>query len=143
MSRVVILTLDGDLESGIRVTLKQRERLDNAIAIKGQLVGELNSNSKLASLYNSWQQHYLKLEEICRTCRLEIDTDDDSDYLLPPEDYQLVRQNCDRLAESLKYEVNQWLNSSANGFERIRHQLVAQLQNPNIRLLIQTGKKFG
>jgi branched-chain amino acid transport system substrate-binding protein len=141
MSRVVILTLDGDLESGIRVTLRQGERLDNAIAIKGQIVGHLRENLELAQLYNNWQQHYLKLEEICRTCRLEIDTDDESDRLLPPEDYQLVRQNCDRLAASLKDEMNGWLNSSANGFgfERIRHQLVAQLQTPNIRLLIQTS----
>jgi branched-chain amino acid transport system substrate-binding protein len=141
MKKVVILTLDGDLESGLRVTLKQGERLKNAIAIQGQTIGQLSANPELAQLYKNWQEDYLRLEEICRTCRLALEDEEESDRSKSqlPEDYQTVHENCDRSAEDLKQQMNQWLNSSANGFERIRHQLVEQLRNPNVRLLIQTS----
>ena len=127
MSRVVCLTLDGDVDRGIRVILEWGEK---GYSYQGRISGRLPANPEITQLYQYWQINYRQLEEIYRSPRLEE---------LP--DYNTSREDCQQVADQLKEKINQWLNATSNEFHRIRENLAVQLNNykdNDIRVLIQT-----
>ncbi|MEQ8464804.1 ABC transporter substrate-binding protein [Coleofasciculus sp. E1-EBD-02] len=125
MGRAVYLTLDGDLDRGIRVILEWGEE---GYSSEGRISGRLLANPEITQLYQHWQTNYRQLEEIYRRPRLEE---------LP--DYNTSREDCQQFADQLKEKINQWLNATSNEFYRIRENLAVQLNHYNdIRVLIQT-----
>jgi len=127
MGRAVYLTLDGDLDRGIRVILEWGEE---GYSYEGRISGRLPANPEITQLYQYWQTNYRQLEEIYRRPRLEE---------LP--DYNTSREDCQQFADQLKEKINQWLNATSNEFHRIRENLAVQLNNykdNDIRVLIQT-----
>jgi branched-chain amino acid transport system substrate-binding protein len=127
MSRAVYLTLDGDLDRGIRVILEWGEE---GYSSEGRISGRLLANPEITQLYQHWRTNYRQLEEISRSPRLEE---------LP--DYNTSREDCQQVADQLKEKINQWLNATSNEFHRIRDKLAVQLNNDkdkDIRVLIQT-----
>jgi len=127
MGRAVYLTLDGDLDRGIRVILEWGEE---GYSYEGRISGRLPANPEITQLYQHWQTNYRQLEEIYRRPRLEE---------LP--DYNTSREDCQQFADQLKEKINQWLNATSNEFHRIRENLAVQLNNykdNDIRVLIQT-----
>lgn len=125
MGRAVYLTLDGDLDRGIRVILEWGEE---GYSSEGRISGRLPANPEITQLYQHWQTNYRQLEEIYRRPRLEE---------LP--DYNTSREDCQQFADQLKEKINQWLNATSNEFYRIRENLAVQLNHYNdIRVLIQT-----
>jgi branched-chain amino acid transport system substrate-binding protein len=127
MGRAVYLTLDGDLDRGIRVILEWGEE---GYSYEGRISGHLPANSEITQLYQHWRTNYRQLEEIYRSPRLEE---------LPP--YKTSREDCQQFADQLKQSINQWLNATSNEFYRIRDKLASQLdkdKDKDIRVLIQT-----
>jgi len=125
MSRVVCLTLDGDVDRGIRVILEWGEE---GYSSEGRISGRLPANPEITQLYQHWQTNYRQLEEIYRSPRLEE---------LP--DYNTSREDCQQFADQLKENINQWLNPTSNEFHRIQEKLAVQLNHDkDTRVLIQT-----
>ena len=91
----------------------------------------LGPNPEIAQLYTQWQQRYRQLNSIYRR-RLTIESEE-------PED-NATQEECDQYAESLRTELNAWINSNADNFYRVRDRLVAELnKDSEIRVLIQTN----
>ena len=125
MNRVVILTLDGDLDSGIRVTLAWGTTDKSA---EGKIMSRLAPNPEIYQLYTDWQKGYRNLEYFYRNPRLT-----------PRGVYISSIKSCDQLVDELRNTINQWLNSKSDGFDKIRNQLTTQLsRHRDTRVLIQT-----
>jgi branched-chain amino acid transport system substrate-binding protein len=126
MVRVVCLTLEGNLETGIRVACEWGEEDKRT---EGRITSSLAPNPQIRQLYTEWQQRYRSLEEIYRNSRLKR---------RPP--YQTSQEECDRFANDLTHNLNQWLNSDSDDFRRIRDKLVAELnRHSDVRVLIRTN----
>ncbi|NEO44161.1 MAG: CHAT domain-containing protein [Moorea sp. SIO4A3] len=125
MNRVVIITLDGDLDSGIRVTLTWGTQDKSA---EGKIMSRLAPNPEIYQLYTDWQQGYRNLEYFYRNPRLT-----------PRGVYISSVKSCEQLVEELRNNINQWLNSRSHGFEQIRDKLTTELsRHRDTRVLIQT-----
>lgn len=124
MNRVIILTLDGDLDSGIRVTLAWGTQE----SAEGKIMSRLAPNPEIYQLYTDWQKGYRTLEYFYRKPRLT-----------PIGVYISSVKSCDQLVDELRNTINQWLNSKSDGFDQIRNQLTTELsRHRDIRVLIQT-----
>ncbi|NEO68872.1 CHAT domain-containing protein, partial [Moorena sp. SIO3H5] len=125
MNRVIILTLDGDLDSGIRVTLTWGTTDKSA---EGKIMSRLAPNPEIYQLYTDWQQGYRTLEYFYRKPRLT-----------PKGVYISSVKSCEQLVDELSNNINQWLNSKSDGFDKIRNQLTTELsRHRDTRVLIQT-----
>ncbi|NEO38991.1 MAG: ABC transporter substrate-binding protein [Moorea sp. SIOASIH] len=125
MNRVVILTLDGDLDSGIRVTLAWGTTDKSA---EGKIMSRLAPNPEIYQLYTDWQQGYRNLEYFYRKPRLT-----------PKGLYISSVKSCEQLVDELRNNINQWLNSRSDGFDQVRDQLTTELsRHRDTRILIQT-----
>ncbi|EGJ34422.1 MULTISPECIES: ABC transporter substrate-binding protein [Moorena] len=125
MNRVVILTLDGDLDRGIRVTLAWGTTDKSA---EGKIMSRLAPNPEIYQLYTDWQKGYRNLEYFYRNPRLT-----------PKGLYISSMKSCEQLVDELSNNINQWLNSRSDGFDQIRNQLTTELsRHRDIRVLIQT-----
>ncbi|NET84115.1 MAG: ABC transporter substrate-binding protein [Moorea sp. SIO1F2] len=125
MNRVVTLTLDGDLDSGIRVTLTWGTTDKSA---EGKIMSRLAPNPEIYQLYTDWQQGYRNLEYFYRNPRLT-----------PKGVYISSVKSCEQLVDELRNNINQWLNSRSDGFDQVRDQLTTELsRHRDTRVLIQT-----
>jgi len=125
MNRFIILTLDGDLDSGIRVTLTWGTQDKSA---QGKIMSRLAPNPEIYQLYTDWQKGYRNLEYFYRKPRLT-----------PIGVYISSVKSCEQLVDELKNNINQWLNSKSDGFDKISNKLTTELSHHrDTRVLIQT-----
>ena len=133
MDQLIILNLGhGNWQQGFPLVTAQIWAADRATPIK--VIGQLDSNLALPTLYQRWQTLYqalhqsLGLRRSHPTLDLEIDEDDIT---------QVSVAEFQDLSEQLKREVNQWLSS--DGFGKIERQLRTQLQpQDTVRLILET-----
>ncbi|BAY87670.1 rfrA pentapeptide repeat-containing protein (plasmid) [Calothrix parasitica NIES-267] len=123
----VIKLSEGELNTGFPVTLQ--------ISLEGERAflesnGKLPSAFNLIEAYNKWQAAYR--QGLRGSSRLNI-----PDTQVTNISKRDLFFECDKLAENLRKEVNNWFNSST--FRPIKEQLLEKL-NPSesIRILLQT-----
>ena len=115
MTKLLILELDGDFDSGFRAKLEIRESLQ---ALPQTVVrGRLPGNSTLLGTYRQWQQRYASLESLFRGL-----THSDPDQITHSSDRADAIAACNTTASLVEQQLNQWLN--ADPFAEIREAML-------------------
>jgi CHASE2 domain-containing sensor protein len=124
MPKLVVLKLDDNLITGVRVVLEIGEEGKRpAVAIQASLPPQ----PEIAELYDRWQSVYRSLE-VFRIKPIEI-------TISGSRAQQLAE--CRSLREKLSQKINSWLDSES--FRKLKEKLLEQLiPSDTIRLLIQT-----
>jgi CHASE2 domain-containing sensor protein len=151
MPKLVVLNLDDNLITGVRVALEIGEEGKRpAVAIQASLPPQ----PEIAELYDRWQSAYRSLGYFrrCRSayrslgyCRLKSSRI--MQFRIKPieikisgsraEELTKCLDKCRSLGEQLSPQINSWLNS--NSFRDVRDTLLAQLTpSDTIRFLIRT-----
>lgn len=115
MTKLLILELDGDFDSGFRVKLEIRERLQ---ALPQTVVrGRLPGNPTLLRTYRQWQQRYASLESLFRAL-----THSDPDQITHSSNREDAIAACQTAAFQVQEQLNHWFNT--DDLEEIRQALL-------------------
>ncbi|WP_299488535.1 CHASE2 domain-containing protein [Acaryochloris sp. IP29b_bin.137] len=115
MTKLLILEIDGDFDTGFRVKLEIREHLQ---ALPQTVVrGRLPGNPTLLAIYRQWQQRYASLESLFRAL-----THSDPDQITHSSDREDAIAACHTTASQVETHLNQWLNT--DDLEEIRQALL-------------------
>ncbi|MBW4604441.1 MAG: CHAT domain-containing protein [Calothrix sp. FI2-JRJ7] len=124
MRKLLYLKLDGDLVSGVRVTLTIEE--DNHLN-HAEITGNLPINLTLSTVFTQWKSEYNNVYA----------------SRIIPKGIKLVsnwRQNCNFAANELRNHLNQWLLSEP--FRPVRDKCLQQFVIPDeVILLIRTSSQ--
>ena len=125
MSKLVELKLDGSLELGLQVNLAIAPE---AKTREVEVNGSLPPVPKLKETYNLWQYHYHSLNSTSRISAKKITYDGS---------IQKSRTKSRFLADKLKQQLNEWLNSPQ--FQPIWRKFIEKIvPNETVRILIRT-----
>ncbi|MDZ8023120.1 MAG: CHAT domain-containing protein [Nostoc sp. DedQUE11] len=128
MRKLLVLKLDGDLEKGVRVTLRVEEE-DNRPST--EITGYLPLNPNLATAIDQWRSTYRSLQNSTRIKAGKITYDTSIAEWI---------SNCKKSDSELRKHLNQWLLSDS--FRPIRDQCLLQFTpDDEMQLLIRTLNK--
>lgn len=128
MTKLVVLKLDvdGDLSTGVRVTLEIGSQGDRASI---EMTGSLPPSLNLTQVYDKWKDSYCSLGRSTRIIPESIIIDGD-----------ITSQQCLENAEVLRSSLNEWLRSP--GFAPLREKYLQQLQpDEEVQVLIRTNNE--
>lgn len=124
MQKLVVLKLDGDLISGVRVTLEIGAEGSRAVT---SVRGNLPPKPEMVTQYNDWQSTYRSLSDF-RITPISISIGDSTEQ----------QKNCRLLGDELSKHLNSWLNSET--FRPLKEKLLKQLTpDDTVRVLIKTS----
>ncbi|MEC4813821.1 MAG: hypothetical protein SAK29_11205 [Scytonema sp. PMC 1069.18] len=124
MQKLLVLKLDGDLEQGVRVTLSIEEENHR---VNTETTGYLPPNPDLGTAVERWRSNYLNVGKSSRTEAIATG--------------RLWRYDCNKSANQLRQQLNQWLLSEF--FRPIRDKCLQQFIPPHeVRVLIRTSNQI-
>ena len=125
MQKLVVLKLDGDLFSGVRVTLEIGAEGSRAVT---EVQGNLTPTPEMVTHYNHWQSTYRSLGNL-RITPIGISVGGDRTEQL---------KNCRFLSSQLSQHLNSWLNCES--FRPLKEKLLTLLSpDDTVRVLIKTS----
>ena len=130
MVRLLVLKLEGTLETGFAATLESKQTgIGSATPtrIKGQLFG----NEEVLNNYRQWQQRYSSLEHLFRQLKHS-----NPDQVTNTSQRLDAFDACQNAADVLVENLNDWLNND-RGFQPIRDRAIAS--GKKFRFLLQTN----
>lgn len=124
MEKLVILTLiPGSFDIGFSVILRIKEKGKHDVQVIGQLPPAIN----VLQLFSQWQSAYRQL--VKTHSRIEAVQD------------QVTNFSCYQLGEQLVEELNKWLNSGFNKWQKIREELQRHMTTTEeIIVIIETDE---
>jgi hypothetical protein len=126
VSKLVTLSFDGSVESGLKVSIKISEELSAPYL---QETGWLVKNPEIVVQYHEWRKAYQTLEKQTRTIQVKAARIDSAPTSL--------RKKCHDLATILQRQINAWLDDP--GFNAIRRAFYREVSPEcDIRILIQS-----
>lgn len=134
MSRVAVLKIgQGSFEQGFTVSLQVREDHRSLIA---ELEGRLPANLEIESLYFCWQQAFRSLTAHNRS---SIDDWEIDHHLVTHRSTREDIEACRQFSKALEASMRTWLQSSSEGWQRIRERLAKELAShaDRIRFVVQ------
>jgi CHASE2 domain-containing sensor protein len=125
MSKLIVLKLDGDFNSGFRVTLEIGTESDRP---ETEITGKLPSAPELAVQYSGWQSTYRSLGKATRALKAKKVSIDGS--------LKKEKEECRNQALELRDRLNTWLK--AESFFSIREKWLEKVSiSDEVRVLIR------